>query len=88
MTNEEIRMRNAQDYFKSVFIRTDNTKVSQCEHTLEYLKEYGSITPLEALNAFNCMRLGARIADLRKAGWHIRTETHKGGKAYAIYSLE
>ena len=40
---------------------------------LAYMEEHGSITPLEALNAFGCMRLGARIWDLRHEGYEIAT---------------
>ena len=61
--------------------------LSQTQATLAYIKRYGSITPLEALNAFGCLRLGARISDLKKLGYHIRTEINKGKKHYAIYSL-
>lgn len=60
---------------------------TQCEMVLDYLEQFGSITPLEAFYAFNCMRLGARIADLRERGFLITTEIAKGGKQYAIYRL-
>lgn len=56
----------------------------------EYLEAGHSITPLEALNKFNCLRLGARIADLKKQGLNIATAIIKDprtGKRYANYSL-
>lgn len=63
------------------------SKMTQMEATLEYMKRYGSITPLEALNAFGCWRLSARIADLREDGYVIDTAIAEGKKKYAIYSL-
>ena len=46
---------------------------SQKRLILNYLLEHGSITPLLALKHFGCMRLGARISDLRDEGYHIQT---------------
>lgn len=47
-----------------------------------------SITALQALQKWGCMRLGARILELRQAGMDIVTEIiNKGGKRYAKYSL-
>lgn len=63
-------------------------KKTQTEMTLEYLKRFGSITPLEALSAFGCFRLSARISDLRADGYEISTELNKGKKNFAIYRLE
>lgn len=39
---------------------------SQCKLILFYLKEHGSITAKEAMQLCGCMRLAARIHDLRK----------------------
>lgn len=39
--------------------------MTQTERIYEYLKEYGSITALEALRDLGIMRLGARIFELR-----------------------
>ena len=63
-------------------------KYTQCEHLMQYLKDYASITPLEALTAFGCMRLGARVSDMREQGYDIRTEINAGHKKYAIYRWE
>ena len=49
-------------------------KLSQNKMLLMYLKEYGSITPLEALKELGSLRLGARIKDLRDEGYNISTE--------------
>ena len=53
---------------------TDPTKRNQSELILEYLETHGSITPLEAQRLFGCMRLGARIWDLRNEGHNIVRE--------------
>lgn len=46
------------------------------------------ITPLDALNELGCMRLAARIRDLREQGHHIRmTRESRNGKSYARYQL-
>lgn len=67
---------------------------SQCKMILFYMKEVGSITAKEALQLCGCMRLAARIHDLRKKGIPIKTEKYEyrnnAGNLvrYAIYSLE
>lgn len=68
--------------------------MTQTTAILEHLKKHGSITPYEALQEFGCLRLGARIWDLRDMGYEIDTvmETRKNsnGKAvtYARYRLK
>jgi len=67
--------------------------MTQCQKILEYMKEYGSITPLDALREFGCMRLAARINDLIRKGYSIISETEysvnrSGDKVhYARYRL-
>lgn len=43
------------------------------------MKEFGSITPLDAMQDLGCMRLAPRIADLRDQGYAIarRMKTSK-----------
>ena len=63
---------------------------THAELVLDYLREHGSVTPLDALNEFGCFRLGARIYDLRKAGHRIVTEMEEGARPntrFARYSL-
>lgn len=48
--------------------------MTQKDKVLQHLQEHGSITPLEALKEYDCMRLGARIYDLKRAGHRITTE--------------
>ena len=42
------------------------TSQSQAKRILDYLLEGNTITPIEALDKFNCFRLGARIKDIEK----------------------
>ncbi len=49
--------------------------MTQTQHIKEYMEKNGSITPLEALREFGCMRLAARINDLERAGMNIIHET-------------
>jgi hypothetical protein len=61
--------------------------MSQCDQVLAALKR-GPLTPIEALSAYNVMRLAARVAELRERGHAIVTETmHAGKKHYARYRL-
>lgn len=47
---------------------------SQNARILSYLKNGGRITSLEALNQFGCLRLSARIKDLRDRGYEIQSQ--------------
>ena len=66
---------------------------SKTQAVLNYLKVYGSITPMEATDNFNLYRLGSVIFSLRKRGYNITTEdipfTNQYGKksSYAKYHL-
>lgn len=66
--------------------RTD----SQNRKVLRWMTERGSITPQDALT-FGCMRLAARIKDLRDGGADIITDTmeYTDGKTtrFASYRL-
>lgn len=46
--------------------------MSQCEKILKYMSDYGSITQLDALKEFGCMRLASRINDLKNKGYNIQ----------------
>ncbi len=61
---------------------------SQASQILAHLGEGKSISPLEALHLFGCLRLGARIFDLKAAGHDIAMEWETDGtKKWARYSL-
>lgn len=47
---------------------------SQCASILKWMREGKPITPLLALQHFGCLRLAARIANLRDAG-HLISST-------------
>lgn len=48
--------------------------MSQTDRILEHMLAGNSITPLEALNKFGCLRLGARIADIKARGYLVYSE--------------
>jgi hypothetical protein len=61
--------------------------MSQCADILEALRR-GPITPLEALKDHGCLRLAARIEELRSDGHTIVTEMVKAnGKKFGQYVL-
>ena len=67
------------------------TKIeSQNKQIKAWLESGKSLTPLEAINLFNSLRLGARVFDLKNDyGMNIKTEmVEEYGKRYAKYSLE
>jgi len=68
-------------------MKTTHTK-AQSTRILRYLKRGNRITPVSAMSRFRCMRLAARIADLRDAGHRISSRImRRGGKRFASYSL-
>ena len=62
--------------------------MTQNQNIANHLNKGKAITPIQALNKFNCFRLAARISDLRNDGMKIITKiVTKEGKSYASYSL-
>lgn len=67
---------------------------TQNDMILRHLRTFGSITPREALDLYGCMRLGARIYDLKRQGFAIRagretSRNRRGDKVtYARYYME
>ena len=49
------------------------SKATQNSKVLRFIEAHGSITQLDA-DRFRCKRLAARINDLRKSGYSIKTE--------------
>lgn len=45
--------------------------MNQNDTILKHLNEYGTISPKVAFEVYGIMRLAARVADLRKAGYDI-----------------
>ena len=62
--------------------------MTQANQILSALKRGEKLTPLQALRKYGCMRLAARIKDLRDAGYEINTTlTKTQGSRVARYSL-
>jgi len=62
---------------------TSKVKMTQCEKIIRYLSDYGSITQLDALREFGCMRLASRISQINKRGdYKIRKEFEEGKNRY------
>lgn len=68
--------------------------MTQNERILRHLDTFGSITPMEAMQDYGIMRLGARIWDLKASGVPIKTEWVRARNRfdepthYARYSLD
>ena len=64
-------------------------KVSQEAGILQFLQAGGTLTPMDALERFNCWALSSRISDLNKKGHNIksRMETGENGKTFARYFI-
>ena len=65
-------------------------KHTQCCKVLEYMRRFGSITQLEALQDIGCMRLASRISDLRAQGYPIgrRMKTSKNRYGDEVHFAE
>ena len=57
-------------------------KPTQNERVLRYMQDYGSITQLDALREFGCMRLASRISDLKRQGYNIQVSMESGKNRY------
>lgn len=66
-----------------------HTMPTQAEQILAALKQGRKITALDALNEFGCMRLGARVLELKDEGYVIEGERFKtpSGKNVKRYFL-
>jgi len=64
--------------------RSQNAKI------LDHLMSGRTLNQLEALELFGCMRLPARITELKQQGWNIDCKMVKNiftGKIYGQYTL-
>lgn len=67
--------------------------MTQREAILEYIKEFGSITPYQAFADLGITKLATRISEMRKDGMKFKIETvgvkNRYGKtvSYAKYSF-
>ena len=68
-------------------------KLTQCDRILRHMKDFGSITSLEAMTEYGIMRLASRINDLRAQGYAIVSERATGKNryeeptSYSVYRL-
>ncbi len=67
----------------------EESNETQCNKIAAYLYKGLTLTSLEALRLFGCMRLASRIHDLRERGENIIVENIKlgNGKHVAQYRL-
>ncbi|MBC5648475.1 helix-turn-helix domain-containing protein [Christensenella tenuis] len=67
---------------------------NQCEKIIQYIKDFGGITTLQAFKDLGITRLSGRIYDLKRMGYCLKSETVTGKNRYgekthyAKYSLE
>ena len=60
--------------------------MKQKDSIRKHLINVGSITPFVALAEYECMRLAARVGELRKDGMKIETiMTRQNGKRFGTY---
>lgn len=57
-------------------------KTTQCERILRHLRDFGSISSLEAITEYGILRLASRINDLKRKGYPIVSETKTGKNRY------
>ena len=61
---------------------------AQTKQVLRHMELYGEIDALTAMRDYRCMRLAARIADLKAQGVSIWTEMRsENGKRWAVYGI-
>ncbi len=61
---------------------------SQNKQIAQHLQSGKTITPLGALRLFSCLRLGARIYEIKKTGLDIKTTlVTRNNKTFAEYKL-
>ncbi len=53
-------------------------KMTQKERIINYIKQFGSITSLDAYKDLGITQLGARIDQLKKDGYRFKTEWESG----------
>lgn len=56
--------------------------MTQCEMIIQYMQDFGSISPMEAFIDLGIMRLSARIYQLRQSGIEISGETETALNRY------
>ena len=57
-------------------------RITQKERIINYIRQFGSITSLEAYKDLGITQLGARIDGLKKEGYTFKTEWESGKNRY------
>lgn len=69
-------------------------KMTQCDKVIRHMRDYGSISSMEAMQEYGIMRLASRISDLRAQGYDIDVKWEAGRNRYgeriyyAVYRLK
>ena len=51
-----------------------NSRPTQAQMVLDYIREFGSITQFEAIRDLGVMRLASRVSELKKNGYAIESK--------------
>lgn len=57
-------------------------KITQCQRIVDYMRQFGSISTIEAFNDLGVARLASRIHDLKGQGYNILSETKTSKNRY------
>ena len=57
-------------------------RLTQSMKIIKYMMDFGSITPVQAMQDLGVMRLAARISDIERQGWEIIHERETGKNRY------
>ena len=57
-------------------------RLTQSMKIIKYMMDFGSITPIQAMQDLGVMRLAARISDIEAEGWEIIHERETGKNRY------
>ena len=81
------QLANTYDLFKPVCTAPDADTLAG--KILRHLQAGNRLTPLSALQEFQCLSLSQRIGELKRMGWPIISAPHKtpSGKTVAEYSM-
>lgn len=56
--------------------------MTQKEAILNYIRDFGSITPMQAFSDLGITKLATRIGEIRRNGYEIRVDTVKAENRY------
>lgn len=73
---------NDHERYLGMLDEFDVRELPQKDRIMKYLKDFGSITPLQAMKDLGIMRLGARIWELIREGWEITRDTESSENRY------